>query len=64
MSSFEKRFYIENPTLWQALRRNARLLGMLLVGGLLWMTKGAMLRRAVRRAQRNGEAIILEDISG
>lgn len=62
MPSFEERFYLQDPGLWQGVRRNLRLLAML--GGALWgwCTTGWRLRRALRRAKRRGEVIFLEDL--
>lgn len=62
MASFEDQFYLENPTRWQELRRDLRLLQWLLVRALLWATRGAQVRRAYREAQRSGEPIVLEDL--
>ena len=61
MPSFEEQFYIENPSRWQAVRRDVRLILWLCHKALLWLVKGIGVRRAYRRAQRGGEPIILED---
>ena len=62
MASFEERFYLENPTRLQALRRDARLLLMLAGYALLWLTRGVRVRRAYRRACQGGEPLVLEDV--
>lgn len=64
MASFEKQFYLENPTHWQALRRDTRLLLLLARYALLWLGKGTRVRRAYRRAQRDGEVLELEQVIG
>lgn len=61
MSSFEKRYYIQDPTFPQLLWRNTRLLWALFVGAVLWLTKGFLLRRALRKAAREHTVITLED---
>ena len=62
MPSFEEQFYLENPTRWQALRRDLRLLLMLARYALMWLTKGMSVRRAYERAQRGGEPLDLETV--
>ena len=62
MASFEDQFYLENPTRWQALKRDARLLLLLSRYALLWLTRGVLVRRAYRRAQRTGKPLVLESL--
>ncbi len=62
MASFERRFYLENPTRLQALRRDLRLLWMLAGYAVLWLTRGVLVRRAYRRAQQSGEPLVLEEL--
>lgn len=62
MPSFEKQFYLENPTRLQALRRDLRLLLMLASYAILWLTRGVLVRRAYARAQREGEPLVLDDV--
>jgi len=64
MSSFEQRFYIENPGRLQLLWRNVRLLGVLSMAACVRLGKGTFLRLALRRAKKTGQAIILEDHFG
>ena len=64
MASFEERFYLENPTRLQALGRDFRLLLMLAGYALMWLFKGARVRRAYRRAQRKGEVLELDELMG
>lgn len=62
MASFEEQFYLENPTRWQALRRDARLLLWLGVRAWAWASLGVKVRRAYRQAQRSGVPLVLEDL--
>ena len=62
MASFEEEFYLENPTRWQAFRRDVRLLCLLAKYAVMWLTRGAAVRRAYRRAQVSGEPLKLEAI--
>ncbi|MFT4824584.1 MAG: hypothetical protein ACJAUG_003192 [Halioglobus sp.] len=61
MPSFEEQFYIENPSRWQALRRDLRLLLWLAHKAWLWLGKGLLVRIAYRRARRSKKTLILED---
>ena len=62
MPSFEEQFYLENPTRWQALKRDVTLLGWLTRYALFWLIRGAFVRRAYRQARQNGEQVVLEEI--
>ena len=62
MASFEQQFYLESPTRWQALRRDLRLLRMLAGYALLWLTRGLLVRRAYRRALREGKSVDLDTL--
>jgi len=62
MPSFEEQFYLENPTRWQAMRRDLRLLLMLARYALVWLTKGVVVRRAYRRAQAERKPLELETV--
>jgi hypothetical protein len=62
MASFEEEFYLENPSRWQALRRDFRLLLMLLSYAVMWLTRGVRVRRAYRRAQLTGEPLEIEAV--
>jgi len=64
MPSFAQRFYIQNPGPLQALWRNLRLLGMLTVAAGARLVSGLFLHRAMRRARKSGNAVILEDHFG
>ena len=64
MPSFEKQFYLENPTRLQVLGRDLRLLLMLARYAIAWLTRGVRVRRAYARAQRDGEPLVLEDVIG
>lgn len=64
MPSFEQQFYLENPTRWQALKRDLRLLRMLAAYAFMWLTKGVQVRRAYRKAQRTGSPVELEELFG
>ncbi len=62
MTSFEDRFYLENPSRWQALRRDLRLFAWLVVRAWQWLGPGARVRRAYQRARDRGEPLVLEDV--
>ena len=62
MASFEEEFYLENPSRWQAICRDLRLLKLLLRYALMWLTRGVRVRRAYRRAQLNGESLEIESL--
>lgn len=62
MPSFEDQFYLENPTRWQAFKRDLRLLLMLGSYALMWLVRGVVVRRAYRRAQQQGEPLELETL--
>lgn len=61
MPSFEEQFYIENPSRYQAFKRDLRLLLWLGHKAWLWLWKGISVRRAYRRALQDNDPIILED---
>ena len=62
MATFEEQFYIENPTRWQALRRDVKLLFWLAVRAWAWLGKGLLVRMAYRRAKRNKDPLIIDDV--
>lgn len=62
MSSFEEKFYLQNPSLIQRLRRDLRLCCDSLRFFFLWLTKGRRIRRAYRRAQGSNTQLIMEDL--
>ena len=62
MASFEEEFYLENPTRWQVLQRDMRLLWLLARYAVLWLTRGVIVRKAYRRAQLSGEPLEIEAI--
>jgi hypothetical protein len=62
MPSYEQEFVLENPSRWQALRRDVRLLRRLGSYALLWLTRGVLVRRAYRNAQRSGKPLALEAV--
>ena len=62
MASFEHDFYLENPTRWQAFKRDLRLLLMLMRYALLWLTRGVVVRRAYKKAQASGKPVPLESL--
>jgi len=61
MSSFEDRFYLENPTFLARIQRNARLLLALLKAAGAWLFKGYRLRRALRKKSSTNQIVYLED---
>ncbi len=64
MRSFENRYILNNPSLWQRIRRDIALLKDSLVFLLIWMSKGRKLRKALRRAEKQDKTLILEDYLG
>jgi len=62
MPSFEQQFYLENPTRWQVLQRDAKLLWRLARYALLWLTTGVAVRRAYQRAQATGKPLDLDTL--
>ena len=62
MASFEEEFYLENPTRWQVLQRDMRLLWLLASYAVMWLTRGVVVRKAYRRAQLSGEPLEIEAI--
>lgn len=62
MASFEEEFYLENPTRWQVLKRDIRLLCRLARYAMMWLTRGVIVRKAYRRAQASGEPLEIEAI--
>ena len=64
MPSFEEQFYLENPTRWQVIKRNTRLLKMLAAYAWMWLTRGRKVRRAYREAQESGVPLDLDELMG
>lgn len=62
MPSFEEQFYLENPSHWQVLTRNLRLLTWLIRPALDWLIRGSRVRKAYQKARQSGQPVILEDI--
>ena len=62
MASFEEEFYLENPTRWQVVQRDMRLLWLLARYALMWLTRGVIVRKAYRRARLSGEPLEIEAI--
>jgi len=62
MASFEEEFYLENPTRWQVVQRDIRLLLRLAQYALMWLTRGVFVRRAYRRARLSGKPLEIEAI--
>ncbi|MEM8564331.1 MAG: hypothetical protein AAGF57_18980 [Pseudomonadota bacterium] len=60
MPSFEDDFYLENPSRWQAVKRDCRLLLRLSIYALHWLTRGVLVRRAYRRAQQTGKPLDID----
>lgn len=60
MPSFEERFYLENPTLGQRLKRNLKLLVWLAAGLWSWFFPGWRLRSRYREAERKTQPLTLE----
>ena len=64
MSSFESRFILNNPSLWQRLKRDIDLLFDSLVFLIIWISKGRQLRKALSQAEEQEKSLILEDYLG
>ena len=64
MSSFESRFILDNPSLWQRLKRDIDLLSDSLIFLIIWMTKGRKIRKALRQAEEQDKSLVLEDYLG
>jgi len=64
MASFEDKFYRRNPSRLERWRRDLALLGESAAFLALWATKGRRLRRAVRRAERRGEQVVIDGLGG
>ena len=64
MSSFESRFILNNPSLWQRVRRDIALGFDSLVFLIIWMSKGRQIRKALRQAEEQDKSLILEDYLG
>ena len=62
MPSFEERFYRNNPTRTETVRRDLALLRLLTAALWQWLVTGWRWRRAVARARARGETIPLEDL--
>jgi hypothetical protein len=62
MASFEEEFYLENPTRWQVVQRDMRLLWLLARYAVMWLTRGVIVRKAYRRARLSGEPLEIEAI--
>ena len=61
-NSFEDRYYLTNPGLWQRTRRNITLYEESLAFLLLWITQGRKVRRALEQAERDGECLELDKL--
>lgn len=62
MKSFEEQFYIENPTRFEALKRNFLLLLWLFKRALMWAGKGLIIRLAYQKAKNTGKPLVIEDL--
>jgi hypothetical protein len=62
VASFEERFYRSNPTRAEALRRDIALALALARALWHWLVPGWRLRRAVARARKRGEKLLLEEL--
>ncbi len=62
MPSFEDKYYLTNPGLFQRIRRDIALFMDSFAFLVVWLTQGHKIRRAYRRAQLENTEIILEDL--
>ena len=62
MSSFEDRFYLTNKSVWPRSKRNLLLALWIAKIILTWFIQGRRLRKASRRALREGYMLYLDDL--
>ena len=62
MSSFEDRFYRTNKSIWARIKRNLLLALWIAKIILTWFVQGRRLRKASRRALREGNVLYLDDL--
>ena len=62
MSSFEDRFYLTNKSVWPRIKRNLLLALWIAKIILTWFIQGRRLRKASRRAMREGYVLYLDDL--
>jgi hypothetical protein len=64
MSSFEDRYVISNPSLWQRIYRDIALFTDSLMFLFMWLRKGREIRLALRQAEKENKKIVLEEHLG
>ncbi len=62
MSSFEDRFYRTNKSVWPRIKRNFLLALWIAKIISTWFILGRRLRKASRRAMREGDVLYLDDL--
>ncbi len=62
MSSFEDRFYRTNKSVWPRIKRNFLLALWIAKIISTWFIQGRRLRKANRRAMREGDVLYLDDL--
>ena len=62
MSSFEDRFYRTNKSVWPRIKRNFLLALWIAKFISTWFIQGRRLRKASRRAIREGDVLYLDDL--
>ena len=62
MSSFEHRFYRTDKSVWPRIKRNFLLALWIAKLILTWFIQGRRLRKASRRALREGHVLYLDDL--
>ena len=62
MSSFEDRFYRTNKSVWPRIKRNFLLALWIAKIISTWFIQGRRLRKANRRAIREGDVLYLDDL--
>ena len=62
MSSFESRFYRTDQSVWPRIKRNFLLALWIAKLILTWFIQGRRLRKASRRALREGNVLYLDDL--
>lgn len=61
MSSFEERYYLSNPSFYQKLKRDLIFFLESCRFLFLWLSKGYILRKALKKAEKEKGQLVLEE---
>ena len=61
MSSFEDRYYLTNPSLYQKFKRDLAFFLESCRYLILWLSKGYILRKALKKAEKEKGQLVLEE---